>query len=149
MAQLSSLDAVKIQARAVIPIAKKLEETLGVEAAHRLIGDAIANSWADFMATRQEPDSHPSAAGGVGFPVKDVIIKDTDDEYAVNMVQCDFAEYFRSIGEPEIGALMTCGVDFAVETRLRPAWNFSRSQTLMQGADHCDFCWQRKDSNSD
>lgn len=140
MAELTSLQAVKIQARAVIPITKKLEETLGIEAAHQLVGAAIANSWADYMATRQQPDSHPSAAGGMGFPVKEVVLNNTDDEYAVNMIQCDYAEYFRSIGEPEIGALMTCGVDFAVESRLRPAWDFSRSQTLMQGADHCDFC---------
>ena len=146
MAELTSLQAVIIQARAVFPITKKLEETLGREAAHQLVGEAIANSWADYMATRQQADSHPSAAGGMDFPVKEVVLKNTDDEYVVNMVQCDYAEYFRSIGEPEIGALMTCGVDFAVESRLRPAWDFSRSQTLMQGADHCDFCWKRKGS---
>lgn len=144
MAKISTVEALKIQARAVIPITKKLEQAIGIEAAHQLVGDAIADSWADYMAIRQPANSHPSTAGGVAFPVKDIVIKNIDDEYAVNMVQCDFAEYFHSIGETKIGALMTCGVDFAVESRLRPDWDFSRSQTLMQGAEYCDFCWKRK-----
>jgi hypothetical protein len=142
--EISSLEAVKIQARAIIPIAKKLENELGTERAHQLIGDAIADSWADFIATRQEANPHPRSSGGMDFPVEDVIVKDTDDEYAVNMVRCDYADYFRGIGEPEIGALLTCGVDFAVERRMRPEWSFTRSQTLMQGAEYCDFCWKHK-----
>ena len=52
--------------------------------------------------------------------------------------------YFRSIGEPEVGALLTCGVDFAVERRLRPEWEFRRTQTRMQGAPFCDFRWRRR-----
>ena len=51
---------------------------------------------------------------------------------------------FREIGEPEIGALLTCGVDFAVERRLRPDWDFERTQTRMQGASFCDFRWRRR-----
>ena len=148
MSKISSLEAVKIQARAIIPIAKKLEKELGTERAHQLIGDAIADSWADFIATRQEPTSHPRSSGGMGFPVEDVIVKDTDGEYAVNMVRCAFADYFRGIGEPEIGALMTCGVDFAVERRMRPEWSFTRNQTLMQGAEYCDFCWKHKEAKT-
>jgi hypothetical protein len=60
------------------------------------------------------------------------------------MTSCQFADYFRKIGEPEIGALLTCGVDFAVERELRPGWSFQRTQTRMQGAPFCDFRWRRK-----
>lgn len=148
MSTTSSLDAVKIQARAVIPIVKALEKKMGKNAAHELVADAIAESWADHMVTRQSSGhdvaSHPRTAGESGFPVQTIIAKDTDNEYAVNMTQCDYADYFRKIGEPEVGALLTCAVDYAVEARMRPDWSFSRSQTLMQGADFCDFCWTRK-----
>ena len=149
MARISSLEAVKIQARVIIPIVKKLEQELGVDRAHSIVGDTLADTWADYTATRHQAGTHPGKAGESGFPVQELIVTNTEDEYAVNMTQCDFADYFRGIGEPEIGALMTCGVDFAVERRMRPDWLFSRSQTLMQGAEHCDFCWKRKSTESD
>jgi hypothetical protein len=40
------LDAVKIQARAVIPIVKALERELGKERAHAIVGAAIAGDYA-------------------------------------------------------------------------------------------------------
>ena len=57
------------------------------------------------------------------------------------MTRCQFADYFRAIGEPEIGALLTCGVDFVNEAIQRPDWEFRRTQTLMKGAAYCDFRW--------
>ena len=33
-----------------------------------------------------------------------------------------------------MGALLTCGVDFATEAVLRPDWEFRRTQTIMGGA---------------
>ena len=43
---------------------------------------------------------------------------------------------------PEIGALLTCNVDFAVNEKLRPSWELKRTQTQMQGAPFCDFRWR-------
>lgn len=139
------LEAVKIQARAMIPVVKALEIELGKARAHELVGNAIAESWAHYTASRTSAGGSPRDAGGdFDFPVDRVIVTDSLNEYGVDMTRCAFAEYFRRIGEPEIGALLTCGVDFAVERRLRPDWEFSRTQTLMGGARHCDFRWRRK-----
>lgn len=70
---------------------------------------------------------------------------DTDSTFAVNMTKCGFAEYFRSIGATDVGALLTCGIDLAAEAVLRPDWEFRRTQTLMGGASHCDFRWRLRD----
>jgi len=144
MTKITYLEAVKIQARAVVPIVRALEKELGKSKAHELVGQAIAESWADFTVSRSEPAPDPRGNGQNSFPTTRVIAKDVDDEYAVNMTHCAFADYFKQINEPEIGALITCGVDYAVEERMRPDWDFKRTQTLMQGAEHCDFCWTRK-----
>ena len=72
-----------------------------------------------------------------------MVVEDSDTAFSHNITGCAFADYFRAIGEPEIGALMTCGVDFAAEGRIRPDWEFKRSQTRMQGADFCDFRWRK------
>lgn len=144
----TSLEIVKAQARVVIPIVKALEQELGRESAHALVGGAIADSWADFVVSRSaEIDSHPNAGSlGFEFPVESEVVEDSDDRFGRNFTACAFADYFRRIGEPEIGSLLTCGVDFAVEERLRPGWEFTRTQTRMQGAAHCNFRWRRKES---
>src|SRR5262245_11464356 len=72
--------------------------------------------------------------------------EDTDLTYAINMTRCQFAEYFRAIGAADVGAPLTCGVDFAAEGVLRPDWEFHRTHTLMGGASHSDFRWRLRDS---
>lgn len=146
----SVLEATKIQAKIVIPIVKKLEQELGKAEAHRIVGAAIAENyvtWREKLGFVE--DSHPSEESGEGgnapaFPVEEEVVENTPDAYGHNITGCAFADYFRAIGEPEIGALMTCGVDFAAEARIRPGWDFRRTQTRMQGAPYCDFRWRRK-----
>ena len=148
MPRTSILAAIRIQARVLIPVVKALEAELGKERAHDLVRKAIAEDYAGFVASRDEArDTHPaerSAVGGQSFPVESEEVENTPDAYGLNMVSCEFADYFRSIGEPEIGALLTCGVDFAVEGALRPSWSFERTQTRMQGAPFCDFRWRKR-----
>jgi len=150
MSKISMLEAVKIQSRAIIPVVKALEVELGKERAHELVGNAIANSWAELLASRSpERNTHPGEGEPAAeFPVESEVVEHTDDAYALNFTGCRFADYFREIGEPEIGALLTCGVDFAAEAKLRPDWEFARTQTRMQGAAFCDFRWKRKRSAS-
>ena len=140
----TALDAFKIQARVVIPIVRALESELGKERAHSIVGRAIAESYAEWqLKTASAPNSHPREVNVEDqFPVETEIVEDTDSSFAINMTRCRFAEYFRAIGAADIGALLTCGVDFAAEAVLRPNWEFRRSQTLMGGASHCDFRWR-------
>ena len=151
MSKPSILEAVKIQSRIVIPIVKALERELGTERAHAIVGRAIAES---YVAYRErlgfEPDGHPAgeSANAPDFPVEREVVERSEEAYGFNVTGCRFAEYFRAIGEPRIGALMTCGVDFAAEARMRPGWEFRRTQTRMQGAPHCDFRWRKRESGT-
>lgn len=144
------LEATKIQAKAVIPIVKAMEEELGKERAHAIVGKAIAGNYVQWRDKRGfEPDSHPNSDddNGPAFPVEKEVVENTETAYGHNITGCAFADYFRKIGEPEIGALMTCGVDFAAEEHMRPGWEFTRTQTRMQGAAHCDFRWRLRDQS--
>ena len=141
------LRAIKTQSKIVIPIVKELEEELGKERAHSIVGRAIARSYADFKRSQgYEENSHPRTDRESAFPVERKVVDDTETSFGFDITACEFADYFRSIGEPEIGALMTCGVDFAAEELVRPGWEFKRTQTQMQGAPHCDFRWRRRPS---
>lgn len=143
------LEAVKIQSRVVIPIIRALEKEIGKERAHAIVGGAIAGAYVEHRERRgYDANSHPRTEqdSGPDFPVEREIVEDTDTDYAYNITGCAFADYFRSIGEPEIGALMTCGVDFAAEALVRPDWAFDRTQTRMQNAPYCDFRWRKRAS---
>ena len=129
MAGLSILEAIKIQSRVLIPVVKELEKELGVERAHAIVGRAIAENYAAHRASQaSERDTHPGVGGGGApeFPIESEVVEHTDTSYGFDITGCAFADYFRRIGEPEIGALMTCGVDFAVEARLRPGRRLPR-----------------------
>ena len=142
----SIFNAVKIQSRVVIPIIRELEKEIGKERAHALIGRAIANAYVDYRELKGfKENSHPRVGQEFdnGFPIEREVIDDTEETYGYNIAYCEFAEYFCAIGEPEIGVLMTCSVDYAAEELIRPEWDFERTQTRMQGAPHCDFRWHK------
>ena len=59
------LDGIKIQAHVIIPVVKALERELGKEEAHSFVGNAIAESWADLVASRNPgPHAHPADERG-------------------------------------------------------------------------------------
>ena len=140
----SVLKAMKIQSRVGIPIVRQLEKEIGKKRAHAIVGKAIAGAYVDYRKTKSfVANSHPRVEQEVdsSFPLEREVVDNTDETHGYNIACCKFAEFFRQIGEPEIGALMTCGVDFAAADLIRPEWEFGRTQTRKQGASHCDFLW--------
>ena len=140
----SALDAVKIQARVVIPIVRALEREIGTARAHSIVAAAIAESFTDWQTkTVQTRNAHPRDTDiETQYPVETEVVEDTGSTFAVNMTRCRFAEYFHAIGAADVGAMLTCAFDSAAEPVLRPDWEFRRTQTIMGGASHCDFRWQ-------
>lgn len=60
-----------------------------------------------------------------------------DGVLALDVIQCPWADYFRSVGQQELGALAFCGADL----KLAEIWGFDlkRNGLLMMGAPCCDF----------
>jgi hypothetical protein len=56
-----------------------------------------------------------------------------------NVTRCRYAENYRELGVADIGDLLSCNRDGALCTAYDPRIRFSRTQTLMEGASHCDF----------
>ena len=123
----SIFNAVKIQSRLVIPIIRELEKEIGKERTHALIGCAIANAYVDYRKLKGfKANSYPRLEQEFdnGFLVEREVIDDTEETYGYNIAHCELAEYFRAKGEPEIGALMTCSVDYAAEGVDTPRMGF-------------------------
>ena len=60
-------------------------------------------------------------------------------EFHFNVTQCRYAEMYRELGLGELGAILSCQRDAAFCEGYHPALKLARTQTLMQGASHCDF----------
>lgn len=67
------------------------------------------------------------------------VLKQTGDEYHLNVTGCLYAEYFKAIGEPELGAMIWCGADFPMAQGIGEGVILHRTQTIMEGASFCDF----------
>ena len=72
------------------------------------------------------------------------VLEQNDDRYAFNVTRCRYAEMYRSLGIPELGALLSCNRDFALVQGFNPDVELTRTQTIMEGASHCDFRFVRR-----
>jgi hypothetical protein len=52
---------------------------------------------------------------------------------------CSYAEFFRELDEPELGALLMCSTDFDIAATSEGEVTLEREQTIMQGAPSCTF----------
>lgn len=67
------------------------------------------------------------------------VIEAAPDRLDFNVTRCRYAETYRAIGVAEIGDILSCNRDGEFMCGYRPDARFTRTQTIMQGASHCDF----------
>ena len=68
----------------------------------------------------------------------DILVHD-ERRLEFNVTHCKYAEMYRALGMPELGALFSCNRDFALIEGFNEAATLERTQTIMGGASHCDF----------
>ena len=66
-------------------------------------------------------------------------LRQDDRAFHFNVTRCRYAELYRALGIPELGALLSCNRDFALIEGFNPDVQLERTQTIMQGETHCDF----------
>ena len=67
------------------------------------------------------------------------VLERSDHAFHFNVTRCRYAEMYRALGIPEVGALLSCNRDFALIEGFNPKVKLPRTQTIMEGASHCDF----------
>jgi hypothetical protein len=75
-----------------------------------------------------------------------VVRAQSQDTYEIDVTGCRYAQFYKDLGEPELGFLLVCSADFPFVEGFGSDMMLSRTQTIMQGADRCDFrYWRQKD----
>lgn len=72
------------------------------------------------------------------------VLEQTDRKFSFNVFRCRYAEMYQHLGVPELGSMLSCERDFALIEGYNPEIQLTRTQTIMEGADICDFCFELK-----
>jgi hypothetical protein len=73
----------------------------------------------------------------------DVLEQDAE-RYDFNVTRCRYAEMYRELGIPELGAVLSCNRDFSLIEGYNKDVELTRTQTLMDGAACCDFRYRTR-----
>jgi len=71
------------------------------------------------------------------------VLEQTETRFVFNVYRCRYAEMYAHLGIPELGKLLSCERDFALIEGFNPKIHLTRTQTIMEGADICDFCFEQ------
>ena len=75
------------------------------------------------------------------------VVEHSADVFSFDVTRCRYAELYRSLGIPELGALFSCNRDYALIEGFNAEVELERTQTIMGGADCCDFRYRRTKSD--
>lgn len=147
-ANLSMIAKRRIEAEILGHVYEVLKASHGKEQAMQAIGDAVRRSSIEqagrFAAQTGQPTSlqsfiELSALWEAEDALKIEVREQTETSYAFDVVRCRYADMYKGMGLHEIGHLLSCQRDGTFCEGYDPKLKFSRTQTIMQGASHCDF----------
>jgi hypothetical protein len=159
MADVSILDQRRIEAKFAGQLLKTLSAELGEQRARALLRQAIVEM--AHAAGREMAAAKPGNADGSHPPdladyaailplwqkddgIAIQVIEQTPDTLAFNVTRCRYAESYREMGLGELGDTLSCNRDGEFCHGYNPKIEFRRTQTIMQGATHCDFRYTMK-----
>jgi len=136
----------EIEARIVAPLLERLAAEYGpgvYDIARDTIVD-IARDQGAALADRVGGNSLTDFARGLGAwsaggALETEVIELDDSVFAFDVTRCRYAEMYRSLGLAELGSTLSCNRDGALIEGFNPNVVFTRTQTIMGGATHCDF----------
>ena len=152
------IEQVKIQAQVLVPLVKNLQAELGEEQANAIVRRALGNlyrkygeKWWRTQGARSLGEKMASAFDmfAAGDALNYEVVKQSPDAFEVNVTECRYAKFYKEIGAPELGFLLTCNADFSMTEGLGTDAQLTRTQTIMQGASHCDFRYKLRQSGKD
>ena len=145
---MAMLERRRIEAAILKHVYDVLKASHGVEAAQRAIAEAVRKS-----AMEQAAEMAARVGGKTslktfidrqelwtrGGALERDVIEESATRYRYNVTRCKYAEMYRDMGLGEIGHLLSCQRDGTFCEGYDKRIKLKRTQTLMQGASHCDF----------
>lgn len=152
MTPLPLLQQREIEAGVVAPLVRAFAAEVGESRARQILAGVIRE------LARQSGCAAAAAIGGndlahlkqvvqtwtAGGALELDVLRDTPDALEFNVTRCKYAEMYRRLGLADLGPILSCSRDGVMIEGFNPDIEFRRTQTLMEGATHCDFRYRRK-----
>lgn len=147
--RLGILEQRRIEAAFAKGIFDAMKAEIGEEAAKRILANAVVT-----LAKQTAAEMAKDGPGGQGslkhfislqplWTKGDALAIETlrkdATAYDFNVTRCRYAEMYRAMGLAELGGILSCNRDGAFCEGYDPKLKLTRTQTIMQGAAHCDF----------
>jgi hypothetical protein len=145
---LAMLEKRRIEAAILKHVYETLKASHGAEVAKRTIAESVRQS------AIEQAREFAAAVGGKtsiktfaerqevwlrGGALEREVLEQSDARYRFNVTRCKYAEMYRDMGLGEIGHLLSCQRDGTFCEGYDKRLKLKRTQTIMQGASHCDF----------
>ncbi len=145
------LERRRIEAEILAHVYATVKEARGVDEARRVVAESVRRSAiAQGRAMAAAQGGTPGLAGFEAIQplwtrggALEVEVRENNAEvFAFDVTRCRYAEMYRDMGLAEIGPLLSCQRDGAFCEGFDPRIKLTRTQTIMQGASHCDFRYE-------
>ena len=148
----SVIEQAKIQAQVLVPLVKALQAELGEARANALVRNALRDLYRrygeEFWKAKNETNLGKAIESAFKTYARDDALdyrvrEQSEDAFAIDITRCRYAEFYKALGAPELGFLLVCSADFDTAEGFGGDVKLTRTQTIMQGASHCDFRYRR------
>ncbi|MES9906530.1 MAG: L-2-amino-thiazoline-4-carboxylic acid hydrolase [Sedimenticola sp.] len=151
--KLTRIEKRSIEVQAIAPIIEIVSKKIGKEEALEVLKEV--NQQEAFK--RGQSTIRTAGFSTIEELVKDVstwgdggewkieILEETSTTYYFNVHRCLYYEKYKELGLEKIGVQLSCCRDEPFARGLDPKLRLSRTQTIMEGANFCDFRYNLDD----
>lgn len=151
-ARIGVLTRRETEARILAPIINALGERFGRDEVIEIVREtivAVAEEQGGQLAEQMGGDSLEHFTDSLQYWTQDdaleiEVLNQDDETLDYNVTRCLYAEMYRALGIPELGAVLSCNRDYALIDGFNENVELTRTQTIMGGATHCDFRYKLK-----
>ncbi len=147
----------RIEATILKHVYETLKESHGEVIAKKAIGDAVRRAsiqQGEEMAAKVDGDTSMQSFIDILplWTMEDAlrieVQEQSPEEFVFHVTRCRYAEMYKDMGLGEIGHLLSCQRDGTFCEGYDPRLKLTRTQTIMQGASHCDFSYRFEQAGS-
>jgi len=146
----------EIEARVIGPLLARFGDEFGHDRVKELAAEVVVD------IAKQQGAAMADALGGNdlsvfadsleawtrGGALELEVVEQTATTFAFNVTRCRYAEMYRELDMADLGATMSCNRDGTMVEGFNPGIEFTRTQTIMRGASHCDFVYTLDESET-
>jgi len=145
--ELNRIEKRAIEASAIAPIIHAVAQRIGKEEAFAILQEVNEKEAFQRGESIRKKLGHTGihelvddvATWGIGGELKMEVLEQTSYTYHFNITRCPYYEKYRELELAEYGVAFSCCRDEPFARGLHPQLKLERTQTIMEGADYCDF----------